>query len=123
MGWTKDATRQLWSADPLLAGSALSLTYLASQYPRSIPENLKSYNPTRLAKLEETLERYELHFHRHLRVFLQAMDLHASTNSAGMTKLCARLSIIVDKEKAEKGEKKVKEDDLLRPMSSAGGYE
>ena len=29
----------------------------------------------------------------------------------------------MDKEKAERGEKKVKEDEVLRPMSSAGGYE
>lgn len=49
------------------------------------------------------------------------MDLYASTNSAGSTKLCARLSIIVDTEKADRGERRGRDEDLGRPMSSASG--
>ena len=116
INWTREATRQLWATDPVLAGSPSSFAYLTSQFPRSIPEYLKNYDPTRLAKLEETMSRYEYNFHHHLQIFLDIMDKYAATESVGMTKLCAQLSSIVDKGKVEKAGKKE-----LRPLSAGGG--
>ncbi|EZF24006.1 hypothetical protein H112_03407 [Trichophyton rubrum D6] len=48
-------TRSLASADPDLSGSI---------------DSSKTYDPLRLAKLEDTLKRYEDHFSRHLRILM-----------------------------------------------------
>lgn len=109
INWIKTANRQLWSADPSLSGSAPSLTFLATQFPKTIPEHLKTHDPTRLTKLEDTIKRYEYNFHHHLQLFLYAMDSSTSTETVGMTKLCAQLSNALDKEKAQS-----------RPGSSGG---
>lgn len=104
---------QLCSADPDLAGSPAALAYLASQYPLPrfpIPNDYKTYDPTRLEKLDDGIARYEYNFHKHLLKFLEALDFYAATEAVGMTKLCAQLSTSVDRGKAEK-----------MPLSFSGG--
>jgi gamma-tubulin complex component 2 len=57
--WTAASlSRTLASADPDLAGG-------------KVPgAEARSYDPTRIAKLEDTLKRYEDHFTRHLRILM-----------------------------------------------------
>jgi gamma-tubulin complex component 2 len=57
--WTAASlSRALVSADPDLAGS-------------KVPgAEARGYDPTRIAKLEDTLKRYEDHFSRHLRILM-----------------------------------------------------
>lgn len=57
-------TRSLASADPDLSGSI---------------DSSKTYDPLRLAKLEDTLKRYEDHFSRHLRILMDRYGYTIST--------------------------------------------
>lgn len=57
--WTASSlSRALASADPDLTGNK-----------HSNPDG-RSYDPTRIGKLEDTLKRYEDHFNRHLRILM-----------------------------------------------------
>lgn len=67
--WTASSlSRSLASADPDLSGETAKV---------GIPgaDSSKPYDPGRIAKLEDTLKRYEDHFNRHLRIL---MDRYAT---------------------------------------------
>lgn len=88
-------TKLLFTADTSLAGTPSSLTYLNTQYATTrhpVPENLKSYDPARLAKLDDFLSQYERNFNRHLQIFLDALDYYAATETVALSRLCAQLS-------------------------------
>ena len=87
-------TKTLFSADKALAGSSASISYLNSHYSarHPIPENLKSYDPARLAKLDDLLSKYEDNFNRHLKILLDALDYYAATETVALSRLCAQLS-------------------------------
>lgn len=58
--WTAASlARSMSSADPDLSAGA-----------PGAPADARPYDATRLAKLEDTLKRYEDHFNRHLRILL-----------------------------------------------------
>ncbi|KAL1992095.1 hypothetical protein VTN49DRAFT_4127 [Thermomyces lanuginosus] len=82
--WTGAAlARSVASADPdLSAGSELA------------PPDARPYDPTRLAKLEDTLKRYEDHFNRHLRILMDSLNYFAATESVVLLKLAHSLSSI-----------------------------
>lgn len=57
--WTSHTiARALTSADPDLSGD------------KAAGADARPYDPTRMAKLEDTLKRYEDHFNRHLRILM-----------------------------------------------------
>lgn len=57
--WTSHTiARALTSADPDLSGD------------KATGADARPYDPTRMAKLEDTLKRYEDHFNRHLRILM-----------------------------------------------------
>ncbi|KAK2867890.1 hypothetical protein FQN49_003363 [Arthroderma sp. PD_2] len=72
-------SRSLASADPDLSGAM---------------DSTKSYDPLRLAKLEDTLKRYEDHFSRHLRILMDSLNYFAATESVVLLKLAHSLSAI-----------------------------
>ena len=92
--WTVTLSRQLCSADQKLAGSKVANAYLSSQYTsrHPIPDAFKSYDPTRLAKIEDMLSKYEFNFNHHLRLLLDALDYYAATETVALSRLCAQLS-------------------------------
>jgi gamma-tubulin complex component 2 len=58
--WTAASLgRSMSAADPDLSAGA-----------PGAPDDARAYDSTRLAKLEDTLKRYEDHFNRHLRILL-----------------------------------------------------
>lgn len=91
--WTVTLSRQLCTADQDLAGSKVANEYLSSQYTRHpIPDPFKSHDPTRLAKIEDILSKYEYNFNYHLRLLLDALDYYAATETVALSRLCAQLS-------------------------------
>ena len=92
--YTANLTRVLFSADPSLAGTPRSIAYLETQFSarHPIPDNLKTYDPTRLAKVDDLLGKYEANFNRHLKIFLDALDYYAATETVALSRLCAQLS-------------------------------
>ena len=92
--WTPSLTRVLFAADPSLAGTPRSLAYLETQFSarNPLPDKLKTYDPTRLAKMDESLGKYEANFNRHLKIFLDVLDYYAATETVALSRLCAQLS-------------------------------
>lgn len=92
--YTANLTRVLFAADPSLAGTPRSIAFLETQFSarHPIPENLKSYDSARLAKIEDLLGKYEANFNRHLKIFLDALDYYAATETVALSRLCAQLS-------------------------------
>ena len=73
---------------------------LSLQYP-NIPQNLLTHDPTRLPKIEDMLEKIEYNFNRHLKIFLDALDYYAATETVALSRLCAQLSM-VSKDRGER---------------------
>ncbi|KMU84151.1 spindle pole body component 97 [Coccidioides immitis H538.4] len=89
--WTASSlARSLAAADPDLSGNN------AKQTPGL--ESSRSYDPARLAKLEDTLKRYEDHFGRHLRILMDSLNYFAATESVVLLKLAHALSAIMKDE-------------------------
>ncbi|PKY01443.1 hypothetical protein P168DRAFT_284202 [Aspergillus campestris IBT 28561] len=81
--WTASSlARALASADPDLTGNK-----------QTNPDG-RSYDPTRIGKLEDTLKRYEDHFNRHLRILMDSLNYFAATESVVLLKLAHALSSI-----------------------------
>ncbi|KAJ9270136.1 hypothetical protein DTO212C5_3875 [Paecilomyces variotii] len=85
--WTAGTLgRSLSSADPDLA------------LAKGAGADGKGYDPNRLAKLEDTLKKYEEHFGRHLRIMLDSLNYFAATESVVLLKLAHSLSAIYREE-------------------------
>ena len=97
--YTVNFTKVLFAADQSLAGSTASLEYLKTLYParHPLPDNLKSYDPARLAKLNDSLGQLEQYFNRHLQIMLDALDYYAATETVALSRLCAQLSTASEK--------------------------
>ncbi|GAM37086.1 gamma tubulin complex subunit [Talaromyces pinophilus] len=82
--WTAASlARSMSTADPDLSAGA-----------PGAPADARPYDATRLAKLEDTLKRYEDHFNRHLRILLDSLNYFAATESVVLLKLAHSLSSI-----------------------------
>ena len=55
-----------------------------------------AYEPQKLDKFVDTLQRYETHFSRYLTTLLDALNYLAATETVGFLGLCARLSSAVE---------------------------
>jgi hypothetical protein len=60
---------------------------------------LRTYDPTRLSKIEKMLTAYETNFNTHLELLLDSLDYYAATETVAMSRLCAHLSTAVGKRK------------------------
>ncbi|KAL4916957.1 Spc98 family-domain-containing protein [Aspergillus aurantiobrunneus] len=80
-----------WTASPLGRALTSADPDLSSNPATS---DGRSYDPTRIAKLEDTLKRYEDHFGRHLRILMDSLNYFAATESVVLLKLAHALSSI-----------------------------
>ncbi|KAH8691423.1 putative spindle pole body component [Talaromyces proteolyticus] len=86
--WTASSlARSVASADPDLSAGA-----------EGAPSDARPFDPSRLAKLEDTLKRYEDHFNRHLRILMDSLNYFAATESVVLLKLAHSLSSIAKDE-------------------------
>ncbi|KAI9839293.1 MAG: hypothetical protein M1819_003288 [Sarea resinae] len=95
--YTAYLSRTLMVADPDLAASTNSSTTVPSSAAK--PSNASSsapqvhaYDPARLDKLVDILQKYEDNFSRHLKILLDALNYYAATETVVLLGLCARLS-------------------------------
>lgn len=75
--YTASLSRNLAASDPDLASS----------------DGGKTYDPARLDKLMDNLQRFEDNFSRHLKILLDALNYLAATETVVFLSLCARLSM------------------------------
>lgn len=96
--YTAYLSRTLFTADPDLAGSASAEAFLLSQTTskQPIPPSATAFDPTRLDKLDDILQKYEDNFSRHLKILLDALNYFAATETVALLGLCARLSMAND---------------------------
>ena len=64
------------------------------QPPSSIspPPPNESIDLSRLARMDDTLKKYEAHFNRHLRILVDSLNYYAATETVVLLGLCARLT-------------------------------
>jgi gamma-tubulin complex component 2 len=55
-----------------------------------------AYDPTKLDKLEDLLQKFEDNFSRHLKILLDTLNYLAATETVVFLSLCARLSTAGD---------------------------
>ncbi len=96
--YTAYLSRTLFTADPDLAGTAIAEAYILSQSTSKhpIPASATAFDPTRLDKLDDILQKYEDNFSRHLKILLDALNYYAATETVALLGLCARLSMAND---------------------------
>ena len=104
--YTAYLSKNLIAADPDLCTSSSSTT--SSLQPTAAPSSSSSlptaatttattaattsYDPARLDKLSDNLQKYEDNFSRHLKILLDALNYYAATETVVLLGLCARLS-------------------------------
>ncbi|KAF1814428.1 hypothetical protein P152DRAFT_271249 [Eremomyces bilateralis CBS 781.70] len=86
--YTASLSRYLIAADSELAGSNSAKPSGRSHHHSSSI----SYDPSKLDKLVDLLQKYEENFTRHLRVLLDTLNYLAATETVVFLSLCARLS-------------------------------
>ncbi|CRG86868.1 Spindle pole body component alp4 [Talaromyces islandicus] len=82
-----------WTASSLARSIASADSDLSAGAPGA-PPDARPFDPSRLAKLEDTLKRYEDHFNRHLRILMDSLNYFAATESVVLLKLAHSLSSI-----------------------------
>ena len=96
--YTSSLSRSLNAADPDLADNNTSTT----ESGKSQPSTSSSLNPAaasdgvpdpnRMARMDETLKKYEDHFNRHLKILIDSLNYYAATETVVLLGLCARLT-------------------------------
>jgi gamma-tubulin complex component 2 len=91
--YTNSLGRYLTQADPELASAAPNNASAASKPPMSARDSKSStsYDPTKIEKMYDALQRYEENFARHLRIMLDTLNYLAATETVVFLSLCARL--------------------------------
>jgi gamma-tubulin complex component 2 len=87
--YTNSFTRYLQAADPALASKTLS-----SSTPSTVSTAASStaYDPSKVDKLLDLLQKFEDNFSRHLKILLDTLNYLAATETVVFLSLCARLS-------------------------------
>lgn len=110
--YTSSLSRSLYATDPDLASNTTTATE-SSKDPSTTSSSTTNPNPsatstvtsktdprqptsepdpTRLAKMDETLKKYEDHFNRHLKILIDSLNYYAATETVVLLGLCARLT-------------------------------
>ncbi|KAI4131551.1 MAG: hypothetical protein LQ338_001185 [Usnochroma carphineum] len=74
-----------------------STTTSASTTSKTLPATLTTYDPAKLATMEDLMGKYEQNFDHHLRILLDALDYYAATETVALGRLCAQLSTAGEK--------------------------
>ena len=91
--YTASSSRSLFTTDPdLAAGAATDSVDKGSLSARQTSASTSEPDPGRMAKLEETLKRYEEYFSRHLKILIDSLNYYAATETVVLLGLCARLT-------------------------------
>jgi gamma-tubulin complex component 2 len=86
--------RYIQAADPELAAKAGNPS---AQTPGNrSSQTAGAYDPAKLEKLEDMLQKFENNFTRHLKILLDTLNYLAATETVVFLSLCARLSTAVD---------------------------
>lgn len=96
--YTSYLSRMLYTADPDLAGTAAAEAYIVGQSTAKHPvsPSAAEFDPMRLPKMVDILQKYEENFSRHLRILVDALNYFAATETVALLGLCARLSMATD---------------------------
>ena len=89
--YTTNLTRSLYAADPDLASTSTSTTGGAQSRQVSAASVVEP-DPNRIARMEDTLKKYEDHFNRHLKILIDSLNYYAATETVVLLGLCARLT-------------------------------
>lgn len=87
--FTVGFTRSLNAADPDLASTADQPGKSSSTTKAS---STSEPDPNRLAKMDETLKKYEEYFSKHLKILIDSLNYFAATETVVLLGLCARLT-------------------------------
>jgi gamma-tubulin complex component 2 len=93
-------SKELQNSDPDLAGEEKPSTMNKEQWKENLLDRYKYRDSTanrptreeRLGKMLEVIDKYEVHFSRHLQILLDALNHYAATETVVLLGLCARLS-------------------------------
>ena len=85
--YTAPFSRYLAQSDP-----ALSSTSTSTSTPANASTVSTTYDPSKLEKLEDLLQKFEDNFGRHLKILLDTLNYLAATETVVFLSLCARLS-------------------------------
>ena len=87
--YTANLTKSLYSADADLVAQAAK-TATKTKAPTAAPQE---YDPNRIARMEDTLKRYEDHFNRHLKILIDSLNYYAATETSALLSLVSRLTL------------------------------
>jgi gamma-tubulin complex component 2 len=85
--YTAPFSRYLTQSDPDLSSQSAPIPGSASSKGAST-----GFDPTKLEKLEDLLQKFEDNFTRHLKILLDTLNYLAATETVVFLSLCARLS-------------------------------
>ncbi|KAK4982877.1 gamma tubulin complex Spc97/GCP2 subunit Alp4 [Elasticomyces elasticus] len=91
--YTVSLSRYLAAADIDLAPKQSDTAHTASVASTATVKNPLVYDPAKLDKLIDILQKYEDNFTRHLKILLDALNYLAATETVVFLGLCARLSM------------------------------
>ena len=112
--YTSSLSRSLYAADPDLVNITVSTTESGRNMPGHRHTSSSTHpaaggaelDPNRMARMDETLKKYEDHFNRHLKILIDSLNYYAATETVVLLGLCARLTA------AEVGESREREASL-----------
>jgi gamma-tubulin complex component 2 len=96
--YTSSLSRSLYAADPDLASNNANTeagkNILGNRQASSSAKGDASVEPdlARLARMDDTLKKYEDHFNRHLKILIDSLNYYAATETVVLLGLCARLT-------------------------------
>ncbi|KAL9106287.1 MAG: hypothetical protein Q9227_008686 [Pyrenula ochraceoflavens] len=90
--YTANLSRSLYAADPSLSSSSSSNNQTTSPKPPSSSTSSGELDTARLSRMDDTLQRYEAHFNRHLKILIDSLNYYAATETVVLLGLCARLT-------------------------------
>ena len=88
--YTASFTRSLYAADPDLVADPSNKESAHGRGPPT--SSTGESDPDRMAKMEETLKRYEEYFSKHLKILIDSLNYFAATETVVLLGLCARLT-------------------------------
>ncbi|OCK76952.1 hypothetical protein K432DRAFT_132631 [Lepidopterella palustris CBS 459.81] len=90
--FTSSLSRYLVAADPDLANSPAAAHLKPSHGHSKSSSTSIAYDPTKVDKMFDILNKYEENFSRHLKILLDTLNYLAATETVVFLSLCARLS-------------------------------
>ena len=101
--YTVNVSRSLATTDPDLVKSAPQgtdrLAPTSSRHPSTTSTSTSTDPDLKIARMDDTLRKYEDHFNRHLKILIDSLNYYAATESSVLLSLCARLTAAETRQK------------------------